>query len=156
MTRDVTLPSENDVTYRPPPAGLGSRGLDLWGRMSGLDFSPAHLVLLGEACRTADTLERLNAQLEGADWLELARSEAEDGELRVVVNGLLAERRQQQTVFRLMVAELRLSGRVAPAAGKPGAGAPEEDSPAADEGGGSGVTDLAAWVNAQRTATSEG
>lgn len=128
--------------------------------MSGLGFGPGHLVLLEEACRAADTLERLNAMLaaDEADWLELARNDAEsDGEtteLRVVVNGLLVEQRQQQANLRQIVAELRLSGRAAsPAAGQAPVSAPEStpapSAPAGDEGGLGDLIDAAGRFTSQ-------
>lgn len=113
-------------------------------------------MLLEEACRCVDTLERLHEMRQADDGtlLELVRNDAESTderlEVRVVVNGLLVEQRQQQDVFRRQVAELRLAGRVAVVPGQtsPGAaGTPEPsagealaapDSPAAGEEGGIG------------------
>lgn len=106
-----------------------------------------HLVVLEEACRIADTLERLHGMAEGGDWLELARNEAESSasvvELRVVVNPLLAEIRQQQQVFRQKVAELRVAGRaVVPAVNVPGADVPAADEDPAAGSGEGGLGDL--------------
>lgn len=157
VTGDVTPVPEKCVTKLPPPAGLGSRGAALWDQMSGLGYGPGHLVLLAEACRNADTLEWLSGQMQpGSDLLQLVRVETEGDEateVRVVVNGLLAERRQQQQVFRLAIAELRLTGRVSTAA-KPGTAGDvpgSEGSAAGDD-----VADLTAWIDAARRAASEG
>ncbi len=121
VTGDVTLPPEDRVTQLPPPAGLGDRGSRLWAAESGNARDVGHLILLEEACRTADTLERLNTMVHAneAEWLEIVRNDAEStdevAEVRVVVNGLLVEQRQQQDTFRRQVAELRLAGRGATA-----------------------------------------
>lgn len=121
----------------------------------------AHLILLEESCRTADTLERLNGMVHAdqAEWLELVRNEAESSEsvveVRVVVNQLLVEQRQQQDVFRRQVSELRLSGRAGVPVGQqggqssPGAAGAGEPEPSAGEAsaapgsaGGGGIGDL--------------
>lgn len=161
VTSDVTPPPESPVTKRVPPAGLGSRGSRLWDAESGKIADEGHLILLEEACRTTDTLERLNTLVHADEtqWLELVRNDVESTdevlEVRVVVNGVLVEQRQQQDVFKRQVGELRLAkaARVAVPAGQssPGAagvGAPEPsagealsapDSPAQ---GGGGIGDL--------------
>lgn len=115
--------------------------------MSVHDFGPMHLACLEEACRAADAIERLTALIEGGEYVEVVRSESESSEsvveVRVVVNGLLAERRQQQEVFRRMTAELRLSGRLgkgassdvpasAPVNGPGGAGTPADEEDIGD------------------------
>ncbi|WP_460390986.1 hypothetical protein [Actinophytocola sediminis] len=133
---------------------MGARGSRLWAEWSGHRWAPGHLITLEEACRAADLLERLHLLLaqDGTAWLELARNDAESDEdtteLRVVVNGLMVEIRQQQANFRQLVAELRLSGRsgsttnqpAVPTAGAEPAGVEPGDgsavtAPAADEGG---------------------
>ena len=50
---------------------LGPRGRRLWADMSGLQLGPAHRVLLQEACRTADRLDRLDRMLDNRDdWIQ--------------------------------------------------------------------------------------
>lgn len=99
-----------------------------------------HLMLLEEACRCADTLERLNELRQADDdtLLELIRNDAESTdahlEVRVVVNGLLVEQRQQQDVFRRQVAELRLAGRGGAAAGQTSPGAAGDGAPGLSAG----------------------
>lgn len=158
VTGDVTRPVRSPVTNLPPPAGLGVRGTALWEALQDREFGAAHLVQLAEACRTADMIDRLTAELEGegGQLVELVRDEAESSEsvveVRVVVNGLLAERRQQQEVFRRAVAELRLSGRLT---AKPsGVGVPAPTA-AADEtsAGEEGIGDL---IDAAGRFTSQG
>jgi len=147
VTGDVTSPPSVSVTKVAPPADLGARGAGLWERVDTAGMGPLHLVVLEEACRIADTLARLHAMAEDGRLVEIARNEAESSEsvleVRVVVNPLLGEIRQQQEAFRKKVSELRVAGR----AGMPGAmssvAPAQDDRPAAvvDTGGG-GIGDL--------------
>lgn len=101
-----------------PPRGLESRGQELWdAAVAASEFDAAGLLLLGEACRTADIIERLSAALKSnsQEWVRLSE-EAEmlaDGSAKVmiVVNPLLGEVRQQRIALRTMLAHLKL-GRV--------------------------------------------
>lgn len=155
VTGDVTDDVRSPVTKRPPPAGLGVRGVSLWERMSGRDFGPMHLGCLEEACRAADAIDGLTSLLEGGELVEVVRSESESSnsvvEVRVVVNGLLAERRQQQEVFRRMTAELRLSGRAG--AGSAGESSTPRSSAAGVTAGEEGIGDL---IDAAGRFTSQG
>lgn len=107
-----------------PPNGLDHRGRELWDAvLEASDFDAAGLLLLGEACRTADIIERLSAALRSnsQEWVRLAE-EAEvlaDGAARVqiVVNPLLGEVRQQRIALRTMIAHLKL-GKVDEATGE--------------------------------------
>ena len=106
VTADVTPPSKNRVTPAPPPPGLGERGTRLWAEWAGHGFGPGHLVLLEEACRTADTLERLNVHGSPPtrpQWLELV---PERGRVR------------RESVVELRVVVNGAAGRAAPAAGR--------------------------------------
>jgi len=100
---------------------------------------PAERVLAEEACRIADRLEALDRILRGDEeaWLSF-RALNEDGSIvRVVVTGVLAEARQQQTALKGLVSELRQSiGKGA---------APEQPKEA-------GADDLAARREARRAA----
>lgn len=98
-----------------PPKGLEARGLELWDAAVGAaEFDAAGLVLLGEACRTADIIERLSAALKSGsqEWVRLSE-EAEmlaDGaaKVQIVVNPLLGEVRQQRIALRTILAHLKL------------------------------------------------
>lgn len=100
------------------PAGLGARGSRLWAAITDLhDLDPAQSVVLEEACRSADRLDELDSIIAGRGVLNLMRFrlkddfESDDGrEVRVEVtfNSVLAEARQQQTVFKQLLAALRL------------------------------------------------
>lgn len=121
VTGDVTPAPENSASYREPPAGLGPRGLRLWNEMAGRKLSPPHVLLLERACRKADRLERLDAQLEGGDWLELVEVPGTDGGVVIVrVDRVLSEIRQTEVALKLDVAELRYADRPATAVGAAG------------------------------------
>lgn len=89
--------------------GLGERGARLWREMAGDTLSGAALVLLEEACRLADRLDRLDDFLRGHEdsWMKF-HARNEDGSIvEVVVDKALAEARQQQVSLKQVVAELR-------------------------------------------------
>jgi hypothetical protein len=98
------------------PAGLGTRGRKLWREVTAgygeLEDKPAELVLLEEACRTADRLEKLDELLRGDvdAWIRIRfpRPRREDETLVLNVDGALSEARQQQNIFKQLVAALRL------------------------------------------------
>lgn len=158
VTGDVTGDVRSPVTNRPPPAGLGPRGVSLWERMGGHDFNPMHLENLEEACRAVDAIDRLTALLEGGEYVELARVESESSEsvveVRVVVNGLLGERRQQQEVLRRITAELRNSGQLAKGGSASASAGGSMPAPGAVEAGDEeGIGDL---IDAAGRFTSQG
>lgn len=98
------------ATLRVPP-GLGTKGTKLWRELNkDHTFGPAELVLVEEACRMADRLDRLNALLVGDDdaWMRI-RSLNDDGSIiAVVVNDALSEARQQANVLKQIIAALRI------------------------------------------------
>jgi hypothetical protein len=78
--------------------------------MSALaSFNPAELVMLEEACRIADRLDRMDALLRGEvdSWLLLRVNEDGD-QVTVVVSNVLSEARQQATVMKQLIAALRV------------------------------------------------
>jgi hypothetical protein len=83
----------------------------MWADMADAELSPAHRVVLEEACRVADRLDRLDALLTArdGDWLRLRADDfgSRVVEVRVVVDSLLGETRQQEAVLRGLVSELR-------------------------------------------------
>ncbi|MGH3978099.1 MAG: hypothetical protein ACRDRZ_03695, partial [Pseudonocardiaceae bacterium] len=105
-----------------------SRGQRLWEEMhSGL--GPGQLVVLEEACRIADRLDRLDAQLDDQDWLTFHTRDPGpcqpplDGlgddvtgqvtQVTVQVDRALSEARQQAMALKQLVAELRQSSSAA-------------------------------------------
>ncbi|MFC6017225.1 hypothetical protein ACFP2T_13535 [Plantactinospora solaniradicis] len=106
VTATVT---QDPVTVTAPI--LGVRGRRLWRQFTadGSELRPAEQVLLEEACRLADRLDRLDAMLRGDEdaWARF-HSLNEDGSIvQVVINNLLSEARQQQSVLKQLLAELR-------------------------------------------------
>jgi hypothetical protein len=102
-------------------------------------------VLLLEACRIADRLDKLDAQLRGEDWLRFLVDEAGTA-VSVVVDKPLAEARQQATALKQIVAELRT------AAGKSTAKTPRAS--AGSTKGGAGIADITARIAERRAAPS--
>lgn len=101
------------------PTDLRDRGLQFWEEVStSVQLDPSGFVLLGEACRIVDRLDRLSAALNGAgrDWLKLAdeiesvlsRDGSEKVTVKVVVDGILSEARQQQLAFKSVMAQMKL------------------------------------------------
>lgn len=88
---------------------MGAAGLNLWREMTKQGaLPPMQAVLLLEACRITDRLEKLDAKLRGEDreWLEL--DERDDGRMVfVIVDKALSEARQQATALKQIVSELR-------------------------------------------------
>jgi hypothetical protein len=87
-----------------PRTERGPRGQQLWDDLSG-SLPPAPRLMLDEACRIADRLDRLDHMLTDRDvWLSLITSET--GDIRLVIDGLLAETRQQATALRGLLTEV--------------------------------------------------
>lgn len=103
-----------------PPSDLRERGLEFWSEVTGsVDLDPSGRVLLGEACRIIDRLDRLSGALngKGRDWLKLAddievvSERFGDGKkisVKVAVDGLLSEARQQQLALKSVLAQIGL------------------------------------------------
>ncbi|WP_169840382.1 hypothetical protein [Corynebacterium sphenisci] len=106
----ATAPAGPAPAAAPPaPAYLKARGQALWDSITA-DYSltPAALVLLGEACRTADRLERMAGALASGKqmWFELGEEDPDTGGIPIVVNGLLGEARQAQGQLRQTLGQL--------------------------------------------------
>lgn len=110
---DSVTPSPVTVVTRnsaiATPAGLGTRGRRLWRDVVAEgEPGPAAQVLLEEACRIADRLDRLDAVLSGDRDAWMRFHVSDDGaEVTVVVDKPLSEARQQAVALRQLVAELR-------------------------------------------------
>lgn len=128
------------MAAKKTPPGLGTRGTRLWREMTASGaLTPAHLVLLEEACRLADRLDWLNTIL--LRWVSPVNGDDEDdGPKPAEITGLLAESRQQATALRGLVAEIR---QVQKASAAP---SPKQ----AGRVGGSGVSDLSARIAARK------
>lgn len=89
--------------------GLGVRGQRLWDAYAEQVDGERGLVLLEEAARIADRLDRLDALLTGDDevWARLVHDLRTDSyELRI--DSALIEARQQASVLRQVLASLPL------------------------------------------------
>lgn len=121
-TAPVRPVSQEDLDPRPdlpePPAYLRAKGRALWDSVvSAYTLTPAALAMLGEACRTADRLERMAAALSSRStlWFEVEPSLADQDvdtsvEFSVVVNGMIGEARQLQTTLRQTLTTLGVVG----------------------------------------------
>lgn len=86
---------------------FGEGGERLFAALAS-DANPASLdVLIVEACRIVDRLDELNRCLTGDTNVWLRLTEARDGVLEVRVDGAMQEARQQATVLRQLLAEIR-------------------------------------------------
>jgi hypothetical protein len=115
VTRDSVTPS---------PTGLGTRGRRLWRDvLDEGELAPAERVLLEEACRLADRLDRLDQVLRGDIdvWMRLLVDD-DAREAEIVVDKVLSEARQQQVALKQLLAELRQSRGTAGAAPRRGMG----------------------------------
>lgn len=97
------------------PGDLRARGLQFWTEVTeAVELDASGFVLLGEACRVVDRLDRLSDALngEGRDWLKISDDIEEIGssklKVQVVVDGLLSEGRQQQLAFKTLMAQMAL------------------------------------------------
>ena len=100
---------------RQAPKGLATRGRRLWREITEAhELDPMQTVMLEEACRCADRLDKLEEKLSGREdaWAHLlARMDFGDEDTRVIelrIDGALSEARQQQNVFKQLLAALRL------------------------------------------------
>ena len=104
-----------------PPRGLRASGQALWDSVTAqVRLDPAGYVLLGEACRTADIIDRLSGALSAnsTEWVRLSDEVVQgmqaaglDGmvaEVTLVVNPILGEIRQQRLALRQLLAQLKL------------------------------------------------
>lgn len=86
-----------------PPKGLGVAGRQLWRSIADdYDVEEHERLLLVEACRIADRLDRLAEESNGAP-LTVTNFKGDE-----VANPLLVESRQQAIVFARLLASLRL------------------------------------------------
>lgn len=94
------------------PAFLRDAGRKMWDELHGqYAFDPASEVLLTEACRLKDRLERFAAALSSSKtlWFELGDvEETMDGErqVSVVINSMVSEARQTQAALGVALGKL--------------------------------------------------
>ena len=83
---------------------FGISGSDLWDELHDEDDSAEITVLVREACRISDRLDRLAAAVRGDGLFDLV--EKGDGVLHIYVDSALAEARQQANALRLILNDL--------------------------------------------------
>lgn len=85
------------------PSGLGKNGRRLWRSiLDSYELDVHEMLMLAEACRVADRLDRLAEALDGAP-LTVENFKGDE-----VSQPLLVEARQQSLVFARLLASLRL------------------------------------------------
>jgi phage tail tape-measure protein len=89
---------------------FGTRGQRLWTAYEMLVDGERGLVLLEEAARIADRLDKLDGLLRGdiTTWARLTENHA--GDLMILVDSPLVEARQQANVLRQILGQLPLKG----------------------------------------------
>lgn len=107
-----------DGVAKQAPKGLGNRGRRLWREITEAhELDPMQVVLLEEACRCADRLDKLEEKLSGREdaWAhlktrasEMVAEDAREVQIELVIDSALSEARQQQNVFKQLLASLRL------------------------------------------------
>ena len=112
VTPEPAMDTTEDVPA--PPDWLKAKGRALW--TSVVDqyvLTDAALSLLTEACRTIDRLERFSAALasQSTFWFEVKDIDlADENGVPVIVNGMIGEARQLQTVLRQTLTALGVVG----------------------------------------------
>lgn len=97
---------------RLAPDGLGARGAGLWSEVTGsYTLRSDELVVLEDACREADLVARLEAELASAELMVVGSMG------QPVVNPLVAELRQHRSTFAKLAAQLKLPDEPGAAAG---------------------------------------
>lgn len=149
VTPDVTDDVTDDAGNEPAP-DLGRSGAWLWREMTRDGFPPPmQRLLLLEACRIADRLDRLDEQLQGEPWLRFLADE-EGAEITVTIDKPLSEARQQAGALKALVAEYRQASSAKPSTPKRSSGG------ASTKGkGGGGLADITALIDQRRAAASD-
>lgn len=95
------------------PAGLGDSGRDLWSEIAGTyDLRPDERRLLEDACREADLIDKLEAEINDPDHEMVVKGSMG----QPVSSPLVAEIRQHRTTLRALLGSLKLPDEQAPAA----------------------------------------
>lgn len=147
----VTPEDVGDVTRDKQQVKLGDAGSALWQEMtSSGELPPMQRVLLLEACRIADRLDRLDLKLRGEEREWLTLDERDDGRpVFVIVDKALSEARQQATALKSIVAELRQASAGTRAPGRPSAEEKAAEAQKTSGGAGGTLSDLTARIAAR-------
>ncbi|MGY3845271.1 hypothetical protein ACWV2X_08505 [Streptomyces hydrogenans] len=94
---------QRPVAVTPVPAGLDESGTRLWESVAGeFDLDVHEQLLLLQACRTADILDRLSREA-ARGRLTVKNAKGEE-----VTNPVITEHRQQSLVLARLLASLRM------------------------------------------------
>lgn len=100
------------MTALAAPKGLDARGRKLWRDVTGeRKWDSAGLVLIGEACRLVDRLEKLDGLLRGDvdQWAKIVDEyKGRDREVYLDIDASLTEARQMQTALLGVLTKLGL------------------------------------------------
>lgn len=115
------------MASRRAPAGLEAKGRRLWREILAErpQPGPAELVEIEECCRIADRLDRLASAITDGEYFLVESLKVNDDEVRefrLVVNGALAEARQQANTLRLLLVSLGLEKAVTSSVPTPATG----------------------------------
>jgi len=105
------------------PDRLGVRGSRLWCEVTAsypaIMGRQAELEILTESCRIVDRLEKLDEILSGEaeEWARFRLPRSDDQPLVLMIDGALAESRQQQNVLKQLLASLRIPDEAGKRAG---------------------------------------
>ena len=99
------------LTVADAPAGLAIRGVRLWSEAVSArsDWSPGDRVLLEEACRLVDRLDRCDALISGdvKAWAQIDWP-FEDAPAALVISSVVTEARQGAAELRQIVKQLAI------------------------------------------------
>jgi hypothetical protein len=93
------------------PTGLGRAGADLWRAIAGEhELDASQKVLLLEACRCKDRLDRLDEILRGDTdtWVSLAETFPDSGIVEVRVTSVLSQSNATSNSMKQLLVSLRL------------------------------------------------
>ena len=97
------------------PPYLNARGRALWDKLTAGDPDPMQEVLILQACRLVDTLDKLDAAKRSKSmWVALAEEADDMGAVKVIVDGLLSEYRQQAIALTTVLAKITVEPPKAP------------------------------------------
>ncbi|GAA3037035.1 hypothetical protein [Streptomyces glomeratus] len=103
MTHLNVAAGQDAVSVTPVPDGLDESGTRLWESVAdGFDLDVHEQLLLLQACRTADLLDRLSLEA-GRGRLTVRNAKGEE-----VTNPVITEHRQQSLVLARLLASLRM------------------------------------------------
>lgn len=103
MTHLNVAAGQSAVAVTPVPDGLDESGTRLWESVAGaFDLDVHEQLLLLQACRTADLLDRLSAEA-ARGRLTVRNAKGEE-----VTNPVITEHRQQSLVLARLLASLRM------------------------------------------------